>query len=89
MGGAGNHEREQPGQHIAQAGNQSEDPVQAEANAGAGDDESLVQQNLQDRQGVRLRKIQARRFERSAGWNGSISSFSSLEKRNGRWWAER
>jgi hypothetical protein len=37
-------------QQVAEAGNQPDDSVQAEADAGAGDDEGLIQQNLQSQQ---------------------------------------
>ena len=45
--GQRNEQREQAGQHVAQAGNQAEDAVEAEANGRAGDAEGFVEQNLQ------------------------------------------
>src|ERR1039458_2245095 len=50
-GRQGNDQREQSGQHVAQAGNQPDDPAQPEADAGAGDSKGLIQQNLYAVQG--------------------------------------
>ncbi len=47
----GNDQREQSGQHIAQAGNQPDDSVEPETDAGAGEDEGLVEQDLQAMEG--------------------------------------
>ena len=45
--GQRNDKREQPGQHIAQPGNEADDSVEAEANACAGNAKRLVEQNLE------------------------------------------
>ena len=51
-GGQRNDQREQAGQHVAQAGNQPDDAVEAEADAGAGDAKGLVEQDLKPMQGL-------------------------------------
>ena len=51
-GGERNHQREQAGQHVAEAGNQADDAVNAKADLGAGDAKGLVEQDLEPLQSL-------------------------------------
>lgn len=64
---------------IAPARNQPDDPAQAEAHARAGEDKGLIQKNLQPMQRP-VAEEPAPRFQRCAGWGGSVSSSSSPVK---------
>jgi len=44
----GNDEGEEAGENVSEAGDQADDAVKAEADAGAGDDERLVKQDLEE-----------------------------------------
>ena len=51
-GGQGNDQREQAGEHVAEAGNEADDAVEAEADSGAGDAEGFVEKDFEAVQGA-------------------------------------